>query len=358
MASELCCNVCFDDCESSQSVKCKYLECGSVICYECLEQNLNVSKSDKQIPKCTNGSCSRFLLLNQVPEKLKKLYFECCFLFLYNKFEENAQKRAELERRIDSQRQIRQEFIENRFPKAIALTAKVILPAELKRIEKGMKDNLENELAKATRICMISTCKGFLDENFRCSMCETTFCKECEHKLKPGHKCNKEDVESIKIIRSMIKCPKCNFTIQKSEGCNNMTCSHCGQNFIYSSGEAGGSGSHNAALELIETQKISSNYSAFLKKHKLYKAFVDFEGLEPPTPKEQILYKMIVKCIKEDLHSKRSFRADLAKKFESYTLSRYKNKEFQNVCEELEELLRKENLNRQSFDSIISKYNP
>jgi hypothetical protein len=85
--------------------------------------------------------------------------------------------------------------------------------------------------------CPSKDCRGLIEkETFKCSLCDIRICKKCrvektsksegkEEEGKPSsshvkHVCKKEDLESVKLIRSDSKpCPKCATAIFKISGC-------------------------------------------------------------------------------------------------------------------------------------------
>ena len=83
---------------------------------------------------------------------------------------------------------------------------------------------------KYIRKCIADTCKGFLNIEYKCGICNILVCKDCNEIVKPEHICDKDTVATIKIINLESKqCPKvgCDFTIYKTEGCDQMYCTQC-----------------------------------------------------------------------------------------------------------------------------------
>lgn len=77
-------------------------------------------------------------------------------------------------------------------------------------------------------------CRGYLSENYYCSMCHTHFCKHCNEKKTVDHVCNPDTVATMKLLKQDSKpCPKCGIFITKIEGCTQMWCTscHCVWNF-------------------------------------------------------------------------------------------------------------------------------
>lgn len=76
--------------------------------------------------------------------------------------------------------------------------------------------------------CQTEKCVGFLNEDGFCSCCLETTCKKCLEKKQDNHECDKNIIESLKIIRKdSKKCPKCNIMIYKIDGCDQIFCTQC-----------------------------------------------------------------------------------------------------------------------------------
>jgi hypothetical protein len=82
--------------------------------------------------------------------------------------------------------------------------------------------------------CPKDDCKGYLAKRtLKCGICETCVCSKCLQ-IKENdangdeHKCNADDVESVKIIAKECKnCPKCSALTYKVDGCSQVWCLSC-----------------------------------------------------------------------------------------------------------------------------------
>ena len=91
---------------------------------------------------------------------------------------------------------------------------------------------------KFVRQCPNVACKGFLNEDYFCGLCSTSFCKACNEPLTDDHKCNPEVVKTMKLLnRDSKSCPKCGTVIHKTSGCSQMWCINCHTAFDWRSGE-------------------------------------------------------------------------------------------------------------------------
>lgn len=94
---------------------------------------------------------------------------------------------------------------------------------------------------KYTYSCPKQECKGFLNEENICEICDITVCKKCyteiEKDLKGPHECIPELVETFNAIKKEAKpCPSCGEFISKISGCDQMFCITCGTAFSWKSG--------------------------------------------------------------------------------------------------------------------------
>eukprot|EP00960_Hanusia_phi_P053638 762415-Hanusia_phi.AAC.2 len=100
-----------------------------------------------------------------------------------------------------------------------------------------------------TRTCLNNGCDGFLDNNFRCGMCNTSFCKDCYETLPDDnaqHVCDPNIKENIKLLKKDTRnCPRCSTGIHKIDGCNQMFCTQCNTAFDWKTGDIETGAIHN-----------------------------------------------------------------------------------------------------------------
>jgi hypothetical protein len=99
--------------------------------------------------------------------------------------------------------------------------------------------------------CSVSDCQGFVGMNWKCGLCEMTFCKECQEptslakhearqeseKPESSHECDSVKVLSVKALMKEAKpCPKCAAMISKIDGCDQMWCTQCQTAFSWNTG--------------------------------------------------------------------------------------------------------------------------
>lgn len=97
--------------------------------------------------------------------------------------------------------------------------------------------------------CPTEGCKGYINDDFRCNLCRTTYCKHCLVNITKHpelHKCKDEDVKSLQEIMSNTRpCPKCATRIFRISGCSQMFCTHCHTGFDWNTGRIITSNFHN-----------------------------------------------------------------------------------------------------------------
>ena len=131
-----------------------------------------------------------------------------------------------------------------------------------------VKKEIETVKYKWTQPCPNGDCRGFMNEDYFCSACDQTFCKDCLVVMKEGeHRCNEELKATIKMIQKESKpCPNCNEFISKISGCDQMFCIQCGTAFSWKTGQIERGTIHNPhahqyfqknpeALQLYQTQQ-------------------------------------------------------------------------------------------------------
>ena len=97
--------------------------------------------------------------------------------------------------------------------------------------------SIDNDTYLYSQQCPDEDCRGFLDEDWKCGICKTQFCKHCNEKLTFKHKCDKNTVKTLKLLKRDTKpCPKCNVPIYRIEGCAQMWCTQCHVAFDWRTG--------------------------------------------------------------------------------------------------------------------------
>ena len=91
--------------------------------------------------------------------------------------------------------------------------------------------------------CPNQDCKGFLNTQYKCGLCEEYTCSKCmevigKDKQNNEHVCLESNIASADLIKKETKpCPKCGERIFKIEGCDQMFCTICYVAFSWNTGE-------------------------------------------------------------------------------------------------------------------------
>lgn len=85
--------------------------------------------------------------------------------------------------------------------------------------------------------CPTEKCKGYLDENCLCRVCNTKLCSQCYQVEKDDHKCKADDIATINLLKQDTKpCPKCGIGVHKIAACDHMWCTGCNSGFDWQTG--------------------------------------------------------------------------------------------------------------------------
>lgn len=294
------CIICFTDIDN-RPLFCP--KCNIATCEDCAEHLINVFCKEMKIPKCPDVNCGSMLLssdlvgiLNKKSSIMDKMYLSYFSHFSLSDSDKIVNKLSDL-KLLEKIRKERIKYIDNNFPKAVALIAKITFNRTLKNIEKNNKKIEEKSNMFSTIKCTRYGCIGVIRDNV-CTNCEFSFCDKCAktHNDK-NHVCNKDDIETKNMIDNMTKCPNCKLPIFKNEGCNSVTCAVCRTKFNYNEGTLGGHGSHNkVAVETIFQEKsLISFYKG--DNEDIKTALLMLEGHAPEKPNK----KLIIAPLKQHL---------------------------------------------------------
>ena len=346
------CIVCYSVIEHKHS--CSDIRCKEKFCRDCLESLIDFCVDEGILPKCPARDCNSFLTINDFEgldkDYLGKYYKLCLDYFLKDQgdvIEKQIQEKILLKKHCED----RQRFIQEEFPAGISLMAKIAFKGKLKRLEKQKAAVLK--LNVKHRACMNSTCGGFLVDMV-CTVCQTEFCKRCEKTLNKNHECKQEDLDSVHFVNGLVRCPKCFLPVFKNEGCNNITCSNCGANFLYSTGEEGGSGSKNTkiAVNIEQRYKLSILYKEKIPSSCL-KSLLHLESLEPKSISKDIMILPVKKYIET---KNQKMAKVLATKIDIYHQNRLLNRDYQTSMVKLENMLKSDDFCQLKFSHKIDYY--
>jgi len=346
------CTICF--CTEGFSLKCVDNSCTTHVCEDCFVVYLNHCLNENSLVKCLNQFCKFYILSDSFNSTdyyplYKKVIINA---FMYSQGSEVTDKII-MTKMITDLRSERKRFIKE-FPLAIKLIINVALQKKLNSIDKHNKLFMKDLVTSANRLCMISHCNGKLAANFECLKCSTKFCKLCEKILKENHICSENDVESLKLISQIIKCPNCLIPIEKSQGCNNMTCASCKTNFLYKTGQISAHGSRNV---IINPQKTKFKFD-FKQKYpiRITNLLYKVEYLEPPEPSTVILNNVIEKLIFSTENNLPINDDEVLKSFEKYIKNKINYIKFMSIIADIQEHHEKDNIDENYLETMLKSY--
>lgn len=245
------CFVCAE--ESNKIIRCG---CGFESCSDCTKKFILGSNMTAHCMKCKVGWGQKFLYTNFGKDwtdsnKEGGYRMHCKNIALIREKSKISETLIELPRiRAEAEAKKQSELLLRQLLERRAHNLSEIRRMKQENIEINQNINeLRNQIhpeAEAGKVhittfvckCPIDGCVGLISrETYRCAACEIKMCKRCrEHKIK-GHKCNKDTVETVKMLKEDTKpCPVCATQIHRTEGCPQMWCPPCKTAFDWNTG--------------------------------------------------------------------------------------------------------------------------
>ncbi len=361
------CIICYSN--ENFTLKCADKSCNSRICEECFEVYLNHCLSEKSLVNCLNQYCKSYIISDSFKNKntYSELYKKVLLSAFINSQGPEIIDKINVCKLIDDLKKERKQFIKI-FPKAIELVVTIALHKKMNNVTKNNKLYLKTIVEQSNRICMISHCNGKLNKKFECLKCMTKFCKNCEKIEKENHVCKDEDIESLKFVNTIIKCPKCHVSIERSEGCSDMTCASCKTNFNYLTGELGGGGNHGQNQDIMSQLYKKTNFTFDFKKnynHSIQEKLFIIENNEQKEPSiiqlNNVIKKLIEQTDKEQIDNiigneiGNEIGNDVLRVFEKYLKNRLNYINFISATVTISELHTSDDLTEFHLENIINK---
>lgn len=351
------CVVCYERIIGQAEIRCQNPTCFAFICPDCLWEYLNIFVTENKIPVCPNRTCRTKYVLKDLPKtsEWRELYTKCVLAELTATSGSEARGIIEQNQRLQQVRNKRLVTISSKFPIAISYLAQTVMVKKLRALEEGVVNKIKNESGVHRRFCMNLVCPGRLDQNFQCFACATRFCQDCEEKMEDNHRCKQEEIDSVNEKRNYIQCPQCHMSIVRSEGCDNMTCAHCGKMFNYVTGKEGGSGSHNSAIVKQKQKRLLSEvYGPQIKREDAMSLLLRIEGKAPPVSDFDVVTKALAAYIEapSDLTAN-----TVVAKHNKYYINTIKNKLYQQIMNDLEAKMVKGTLSMPDLVGAINAVN-
>lgn len=243
------CNICLLKFTKAKrkEVKCSFCD-GQPSCSECVQQYLlgSTKKPHCHYPGCKKEWSMDFMYSNFNKSFINGKYKKHLQLIALDreksKFSESmiaAEKEKQIEKLKKELKSINEEY--NKIKRK-----KQTLRRELFYIESGRSEKKEVEYQYVMK-CINDDCNGMIEnKNYKCGVCDVKICSKCRTIKEENHKCNEDDVESVKLIKKESRaCPTCLTPIHKIEGCNQIWCVKCHTSFDYKTGEINTGVVHN-----------------------------------------------------------------------------------------------------------------
>lgn len=233
------CSVCIEDINTSYCIKCHY--CDYITCKKCFERYLlDIKKTVKNCMNC-NNVFTRAMLVNMLGisyiENMYKnhikelLFFEEKSLIPFSMI---TVERNKIIRKTKIEiNKLREKYSYSVLNEDLEIFDKIKLEYEIKACEEYIRvlKNIPSEKDKKIQYkypCATINCDGFVNNNWKCELCDKTTCKFCFKTKEENHECIKEDIDTAELIKKESKpCPKCNISIMKTSGCDQMWCTSC-----------------------------------------------------------------------------------------------------------------------------------
>jgi hypothetical protein len=254
------CVVCYEPDELDNLIKCGNPDCTTYMCQSCGDRFVEISKNEATVPACPNSNCGVHYPSSQFRNaRTRALQQELVFDYLTMRVRDALSVSANQKAMLERIRKERNEFIRGNFSTAVNLVINIALESKRRRIGKANQLKILRHVENRHR-CQNFMCNGYLDSDFVCAVCESSFCKECHKRAERGtpHECKKEDVDSVRFVSELVKCPECHSPVLRSWGCNAITCSICRINFDYVTGRRCKAGNHTMDPKLILRQQTAS----------------------------------------------------------------------------------------------------
>lgn len=259
------CTICGS--ESKVKVKCHIETCNSSICDLCAVRYIEIYSPENKLFPCAGEDCKgmydELSFAGHVDTLVLKEFRKSIFNNMCMTNKEKLDLFEKGKAVFQLMKKEREQFLIDNMPQALLKVAKTLYKKKLNRIQTYQADSFIKK--NDVKLCFNKFCKGALnkeDDEFVCLKCSDHFCVKCEMKIEGSHQCDENILLNISTISKYSKCPSCGTAIEKSEGCDNMTCAICNTKYLYYSGEKGGGGNHgkNTEVRVYTYKKISVDY--------------------------------------------------------------------------------------------------
>lgn len=343
------CVICLE--EVSTCFTCASFFCNVECCLDCLEKYLLHTAAEGMLPKCMGAKCNSIYLYSVIRSHLSKQaidnYISSCHAAVMTKDKPIVEQDLVKSQILEQMRQEKFKYIKATFPTAITLMAEIVHKKKLTKLKKTAPAKVSG------RICMNMFCPGVLDEEFKCNLCNSSFCKTCEVLIKENHKCKEEDIASLKAAQSLPQCPNCGINVDKNEACNHVQCGVCGTKFIYGTKDLGGGGGHTQMVDVKKQVRLSVAHSDLLKEQvKISSLLIALENKEPNKPS----YTPVYNHVKLLLTGKSTDKVRLARVIDDYYSNKAIWEKYTRYLVEIERMLVQQKLTIEILEEVLEEF--
>lgn len=240
------CDICCEKYTTTvrKELTCPY--CDYKVCISCVKQYLLTLSTDPACMKCKRGWSYDFMTESLPMAWLDKTYKTHREQVLYERELSLMPATQPLVERYILHNKLKREYKEL-CAQRMALNLRIRALAS--DIHESNPASMNMEIVKTTfvRSCPMNDCKGFLNERWKCGLCDTKVCAKCHvARTNGGHECKEEDLATAKLLMKDSKpCPSCASMIFKIDGCDQMFCTKCHTAFSWHNGTIERKNIHN-----------------------------------------------------------------------------------------------------------------
>ena len=265
------CNICCEYYTKSTRapVKCGFGDCNFEACKSCVRKYLLSITNEPHCMNCKKSWSQNFMTMNLNRSFVSKEYKEKRMNLL---LEQEMSKMPQTMEAAKQEKQAENEIteIEKIDYEIMILQKKMNNLNKEKRARRVNIHNLRNhsngtskDSRKFIMPCPGNDCRGFLNSQYKCEMCNMHTCSKClviiETNKNAEHICDPNMVKSAELIKQETKpCPSCGTRISKISGCDQMWCTNCHVAFNWNSGTIDNGPVHNP--HFYEYQKTVNSH--------------------------------------------------------------------------------------------------
>lgn len=225
------CAICVENFNKRKRKQVDCSKCQMSICAECVKTWILTTNDVPQCMNCKCGYTSDFLcgiysnkfFNGELRDSQVNLFYDT----EKSKLVATAQEMEEERLRNKKIKELRDKL--NKMPYSYSYPMRDRrreLENELHELRYGKKK--VREKSTVNRSCPDNDCRGFLNQAWKCGICEKNTCSKCYCIKKKEHICNQEDIDTFEMLKKDTKqCPNCNYGIYKISGCSQMYCTEC-----------------------------------------------------------------------------------------------------------------------------------